>query len=121
MVGQQRQQISGLQFDKFPHPQSSLVWKIRFTNQVTACSDFPSDALLWIKEVEMADSVEELTSSEFQNAGCEDCVCCEQDHREFPVQEGQIRGAEIPKRGPVSTRKTDRHYDQRQLSSDWCS
>ena len=28
MVGQQRQQISELQFDKFRHPQSFSVWKI---------------------------------------------------------------------------------------------
>ena len=28
MVGQQRQQISELQFDKLPNPQSFLVWKI---------------------------------------------------------------------------------------------
>ena len=40
MVGQRRQQISELQFDKFPDPQSFLVWKIRFKNQVTTCSDF---------------------------------------------------------------------------------
>ena len=42
MVGQQRQQISELQFDKFPNPQPFLAWKIRFKNQVTTCSDFPS-------------------------------------------------------------------------------
>ena len=52
MVGQQRQRTSELQFDKFPHPQSFLVWKIRFKNQVTTCSDFPSEAMLWIEEVE---------------------------------------------------------------------
>ena len=46
MVGQQRQQISELQF---------------------ACSDFPSDAMLWIKEVEMVDSLDELKSS---RSGC---------------------------------------------------
>ena len=63
MVGQQRQQISELQFDKFPDPQSFLVWKIRFKNQMTTCSDFPSDAMLWIKEVEIVDSLEELKSS----------------------------------------------------------
>ena len=57
MVGPQRQQISELQFDKFPY------WKIRFKKQVTTCSDFPSDAMLWIKEVEMVDSFEELKSS----------------------------------------------------------
>ena len=51
MVGQQSQQISELQFDKFPSPQSFLVWKIRLKNQVTTCSDFPSEATLLIKEV----------------------------------------------------------------------
>ena len=51
MVGQQRQQMSELQFDKFHNPRSFLVWKIRFNAQVTTCSDFPSDAALWIKEV----------------------------------------------------------------------
>ena len=53
MVGQQRQQISELHFDKFPFPQSFLVRKIRFKNQVTTCSDFPSETMLWIKEVEI--------------------------------------------------------------------
>ena len=54
MVGHQRQQISELQFDKFPNAQSLSVWKIRFKSQVTTCSDFPSEAILWIKEVEMS-------------------------------------------------------------------
>ena len=40
MVGQQRQQISELQFDKFPNPKSFIVWKIRFKTQVTTCSVF---------------------------------------------------------------------------------
>ena len=63
MVGQQRQQISELQFDKFPSPQSFMVWKIRFKNQATTCSDFPSEAISWIKEAEMVDSLEEYKSS----------------------------------------------------------
>ena len=58
MVGQQRQQISELQFDKFPNPQVFLVLKIRFKTQVATCSEFPSEALLRIKEVEMVDSVD---------------------------------------------------------------
>ena len=76
MVGQQRQQISELQLDKFPNPQSFLVWKIRFKNQVTTCSDFPLNAMLWIKEVEMVDSLDELKSSRsvcgmiFQTSRC---------------------------------------------------
>ena len=60
-IGQQRQQISELQFDKLTT--SFLGWKIRFKNQVTSCSDFPSEAMLWIKEVEMVGSLEELKSS----------------------------------------------------------
>ena len=45
MVGPQGKQISELHCDKFPTPQSFLVWKIRFQNPVTTCFDFPSDAL----------------------------------------------------------------------------
>ena len=52
-VRQQRQQISELQFDKFPTPSTFLCWKLRFKNQVTTCSDFPPEAMLWVKEVEM--------------------------------------------------------------------
>ena len=63
MVGHQRQQISELQFDKIPYSTFIFCWKIRFKNQATTCSDFPSDAMLWIKEVEMVDSLEELLSS----------------------------------------------------------
>ena len=63
MVGQQRQQISELQFDKFPTPSTFLCWKKRFKNQVTTCFDFPSEAMLWIKEVGMVDSLDEFTSS----------------------------------------------------------
>ena len=63
MVGQQRKQFSELQFDKFPTPSSFLYWKIRFKSQMTTCSDFPSGAMLWIKEVEMVDSLDEIESS----------------------------------------------------------
>ena len=62
VVGQQRQQISELQLDKFLL-HILLRWKIRFRNQVTTCSDFPSEAMLWINEVEMVDSLEDLKSS----------------------------------------------------------
>ena len=57
MVGQQRQQ---LQFDKFSTLSTFSCWKKRFKTQVSSCSDFPSEAMLLIKEVEMVDSVDEL-------------------------------------------------------------
>ena len=63
VVGEQRQQMSELQFDRFPNPSSFLVWKTRFKTQVLSGSDFPTEALLWIKEEEMVDSLDELKSS----------------------------------------------------------
>ena len=60
--------------------------------------------------------------SKFWDAGRKDCFGSEQDHPEFPVhKEGQPRGAESPKRGPVSASETNRLHDLRLLSSDWCS
>ena len=63
MVGQLRQQISELQLEKFPAPSTFSCGEIKFKNQVTTCSDFPSEAILWIIEVDMVDSVDELKSS----------------------------------------------------------
>ena len=60
---QQRLQISDLHFDKFPTPATFACWKIRFKTEVCSCSQFPTEAMQWIKEVELVDSVEELRSS----------------------------------------------------------
>ena len=60
---QQRLQISDLHFDKFPTPATFSCWKIRFKTEVCTCSQFPTEAMQWIKEVEMVDSVDELKSS----------------------------------------------------------
>ena len=60
---QQRLQISDLHFDKVPNPATFAVWKIRFKTEVCTCSQFPTEAMHWIKEVEMVDSVDDLKSS----------------------------------------------------------
>ena len=60
---QQRLQISDLHFDKFSTPATFACWKIRFKTEVCTCSQFPSDAMQWIKEVELVDSVDDLRSS----------------------------------------------------------
>ena len=60
---QQRLQISDPHFDKFPSPDTFACWKIRFKTEVCTCSQFPTDAMQWIKEVEMVDSVDDLKSS----------------------------------------------------------
>ena len=57
---QQRLQISDLHFDKFPTPATFACWKIRFKTVVCTCSQFLTEAMLWITEVEMVDSVDDL-------------------------------------------------------------
>ena len=60
---QQRLQILDLHFDKFPTPATFACWKIRFKTEVCNCLQFPTEAMQWIKEVEMVDSVDDLRSS----------------------------------------------------------
>ena len=60
---QQRLQISDLHFDKFLTPATFACWKIRFKTEVCICSQFSTEAMQWIKEVELVDSVDELKSS----------------------------------------------------------
>ena len=60
---QQRLQISDLHFDKFPTPATFACWKIRFKTEVCTCSQFLTEAMQWIKDVELVDSVDELRSS----------------------------------------------------------
>ena len=60
---QQRLQISDLHFDKSPTPTTCASWKIRFKTEDCTCSQVPTEAMLWIKEVEMVDSVDDLKSS----------------------------------------------------------
>ena len=60
---QQRLQILDLHFDKFPTPATFACWKLRFKTEVCTCSQFPAEAMQWIKEVEMVGSVDDLKSS----------------------------------------------------------
>ena len=60
---QQRLQISDLLFDKFPTPATFACWKVRFKTEVCTCSQFLTEAMQWIKEVELVDSVDELRTS----------------------------------------------------------
>ena len=60
---QQRLQISDFHFDKFPTPATFASWKIKFKTEVCICSQFPTEAMQWIKEVELDVSVDELRSS----------------------------------------------------------
>ena len=86
---QQRLHISDPHFDKFTTSATFACWKIRFKTEVCTCSQFPTEAMLWIKEVELVDSVEELRSSSsvrgirmpnFGSTRCEDRFSTEPNH-----------------------------------------
>ena len=75
--------------DEFTTPATFAYWKIRFESEVCTCSQFPAEAMPWIKEVEMVDSVDDLQSSssvsgirmpEFEATRCEDCFSAQQNH-----------------------------------------
>ena len=75
-------------------PATFACWKIRFKTEVCTCSQFPTEAMQWIKEVEMVDSVDEFKSSSsirgismpnFELLWCEDCCSAEQDHPYFSL------------------------------------
>ena len=44
-----------------PHRATFACWKIRFKTEVCTCSQFLTEAMQWIKEVEMVDSVDDLS------------------------------------------------------------
>ena len=125
---QQRLQISDPHFDKITTSATFACWKIRFKTEVCTCSQFPTEAMLWIKEVEMVKSVDDLKSS-----------CSARGIRtpDFEVRDAKIASAlnriiqnthfkkkisggnESFKRGSLSPRKTDRLPDVRVLPGHW--
>ena len=58
---QQRLQISDPHFDN-PTSATFACWKIRFKIEECICSQFLTEAVLWIEEVELVDSVDDLKS-----------------------------------------------------------
>ena len=126
---QQRLQISDLHFDKFPTPATFACWKIRFKTEVCTFSQFRTEAMHWIKEVEMADSVDDLMYSssirgiqmpnfEVLDARIASALNKIIQNTRFKKksQSGGIKG---PKRGPFPSRKTDCLPDLRVLPGHW--
>ena len=63
---QQRLQISDSSLStNSSTPATYACWKIRFKIEVCTCLQFPTDAMLWIKEVEMVNSVDDSKSSSY--------------------------------------------------------
>ena len=103
-------------------------WKIRFKTEARTCSQFPAEAALWIKEVELVESVDDLKSS---------CSVREIQLPNFEGLDAKIASAlnriihntrfkrkvsleeQSPKRGPFPSWKTDRFPDLRVLPGHW--
>ena len=64
LVEQPKHQISETHFDKFSTPSTFQFWKTSFTTEACSCSGHPSGAMRWIKEAEVADSVDDLETSQ---------------------------------------------------------
>ena len=104
-------------------------WKIMFKTEVCTCSKFPTEAMHWIEEVEMVDSVDDLMSSssirgiQMPNFEVLDAriasalnriIHNSQFKRRVSLEEQKAK-----KRGPFPSRKTDRLLDLRVLPGHW--
>ena len=125
---QQRLQISDLHFDKFPTPATFACWKIRFKTEVCTCSQFPTEAMQWIKEVELVDSVDELRSSSstrgisMPNFEVLDARIASALNRiiHYTLQKkNQSGGTKGPEAGPFPSWQADCLLDLRLLPGHW--
>ena len=126
---QQRLQILDLHFDKFPTPATFACWKIRFKTEVCICSQFLTEAMQWIKEVELVDSVDELrTSSPIRGISMPNFEVLDARiasalnkiiHISQFKRENQSGGTKGPERGPFPSRQTDCLLDLRLLPGHW--
>ena len=64
MVEQPRNQVSEKHFDEFPNPWTFQCWNTSFKTEGCSCCNFPTEAMLWIRDVEMAESVDDLKMSQ---------------------------------------------------------
>ena len=111
------------------HPTTFSCWKIRFKTEVCTCSQFLTEAMLWIKEVEMVDSVDDLKSScsvrgiQMPNFEVLDAKSASALNRIIHNTQFKRRISleeqKSPKRRPFPSWKTDRLPDQRVLPGHW--
>ena len=115
---QQRLHILDLHFDKFPTPATFACWKKRFKTEVGTCSQFLTEAMQWIKEVELVDSVDELRSSS-STRGTSSPNFEVLDARIASALKNQSGGTKGPEAGPFPSRQTDCLLDLRLFSGHW--
>ena len=126
---QQRLQISDLHFDKFPTPATFACWKMRFKTEVCTRAQFLTEAMQWIKEVEMVESVDDLKSLlsvrgipmpdfEVLDAKIASALNRVIHSTRFQRKVG-LEEQKAKKRGPFPSWKTDRLHDLRVLPGHW--
>ena len=127
----QRLQIPEPHFDKFPTQLTFACWKIRFKTELCSCSKFPPEAMLWIKEIEMATSADDLKSSrsiqgispfpdfELLDAGIASSRNTIIQNSFFEKKVSLDGGTEGSESRPIPSRKTDRLLDLRILPGHW--
>ena len=112
-----------------PTPSTFSCWKIRFKTQASSCPGFPSEAMLWVKAVEMVDSVDDLKSPRSIQGYTHFTIFTMLDARIASALKKIIQNsyfkkkvsAESPERRSVPSRKTDRLHDLRLLPDYWPS
>ena len=114
---------------RYPSCNSFSCWKVRFKNQATTCSDFPPEAMLWIKEVEMVDSLDELKSSRsvsgnnFPKLEMLDAKIASALNTIIPnyhfKKKVSLEEQKSSERVSVPERETNRLHDVRLFSSNW--
>ena len=127
---QQRLQISDLHFDKIHHTSNVCLLEDKIQDRgMYLFAIFPTEAMLWIKEVEMVDSVDDLKSScSVRGIRMSDFVVLyariasalnriiHNSHFKRRVSLEEQKG---PKRGPFPSWKTDRSPDLRVFLGHW--
>ena len=103
-------------------------WKIRFKTEVCTCSQFPTEAMQWIKEVELVNSVDDLRSSSSSRgismpnfevldariaSALNKIIHNSQFKRRVSLEE------QGPERGPFPSRQTDCLLDLRTIPGHW--
>ena len=106
-----------------PPPATFACWKMRLKTEVCTCSQFPTEAMHWIKDVEMVDSVDDLRSSssvrgirmpDFEVLDARIASALNKIIHNSHLKKGQSGGTKSPKRGPFLSRKTGCLLDLRQ-------
>ena len=123
MVGQQRQQISELQFDQFPTPSTFSCWKIRFKTQASSCSSLTRRQCYGSKKWRWSEVFAVSFWTNFPNFEMLDVKIASAlnkiIHNSHFKKTVSLEEQNAKKRGPVSTRNTDRLPDLRVLSGHW--